>query len=191
MVLFFSRKFFKMQQDHHNQKIIALTGMMGSGKTSIGKRLAKIIDVRFIDTDFEIEKKANDSIVNIFKNKGEDYFRKLEEDTIQEIIKNNDEVIILSLGGGSLIREQTLELVKKNTLLIWIKADINTLAKRIENRKNRPLINQGNITETISNILDKRIHLYQQAHMEISSDRKISNDFLYDILKKIKNFSKE
>jgi len=172
-----------------DRKIIALTGIMGSGKTYIGKRLSEVINVEFIDSDFEIEKSENLSISDIFTHKSEKYFREIEEKKIEEIINNINKVTILSLGGGAVISPKTLDLLKNKTILIWINIDIDILVNRLINGRNRPLLQGKNITETINKILQDRMPLYKQAHLEITPNEKISKKFLYDIMAKIENLS--
>jgi shikimate kinase len=172
-----------------DRKIIALTGMMGSGKTHIGKRLATLMKVDFIDSDFEIEKSEKFSINKIFSQKGEKYFRKVEKNKIAEIFYKTKKVSILSLGGGAIVNLETLELLKNNAILIWVEADIYTLAGRLKNRKNRPLLQEDNLEKNLDKILQERSSLYDQAHIKINSNNKISEEFLYGVLQKIQNFN--
>jgi shikimate kinase len=172
-----------------DRKIIALTGMMGSGKTHIGRRLASLMKVDFIDSDLEVEKSEKLSINNIFSQKGESYFRKIEKNKIIEIFKQTQKVSVLSLGGGAVTNQETLSLLKGNSILIWVEAEINTIASRLKNRKNRPLLLKGDVAENLQKILHTRFPLYNQSHIKINSEDKISEEFLYEILRKIQDLN--
>ena len=160
---------------------------MGSGKTHIGKRLANLMKIDFIDSDFEIEKLEKSSISEIFLQKGEKYFRKVEKNIIAKIFSQTKKASVLSLGGGAIIDTQTLELIKNKSILIWVDADIEILLNRLKNRKNRPLLQENNMEQTLNQILQDRLPLYSQSHVKINSNKKISEEFLYDILQKIHN----
>ena len=130
------------------KKIIAIVGLMGAGKTTVGTRLAQILKYYFIDSDQEIEDGEHRSIADIFAQNGEKYFREIEGKTIREII-NRDEEMVLSLGGGAFVNPETRKILKQKTLIIWLHASIEETLKRVSSKANRPLLNQKNkLTKT-------------------------------------------
>ena len=122
---------------------ISLTGMMGSGKTSIGKILAKKISLPFYDSDNDIEDKLNIKISEIFEKYGESWFRKQEEKICKDILKK--EKFVLALGGGAITNKLIRDNIAKNSLLIYLKTDENILFERLKNDKSRPLLKETNL----------------------------------------------
>ena len=171
-----------------DKKIIALVGMMGVGKSTIGSRLARRLGIYFIDSDQEIEDNEERSISDIFADKGEEYFRKVESDTISKIIAR-DEPMILSLGGGSLVDLQVKELVKKKCVSVWLDCSIETILERTSG-KGRPLLQSGNKRAILEELLEKRCPIYQQADIKVNTDRE-NNVIINNIIEQIKNFIKE
>jgi len=133
---------------------LVLTGMMGSGKTSIGKELARNLGVKFLDIDVEIEKKTDMKIKDIFKIKGENYFRKIEEEVCTSLIDGEKKVI--ALGGGAFLNNIVRKSVKKFSLSFWLDVPIEELTKRLKKNKQRPLIFAQNIDETVKKIYFNR-----------------------------------
>ncbi len=142
-----------------NFRKIAIIGFMGVGKTSIGKKLSDELNYEFIDTDQIIEKNENQSITNIFKTKGEDYFRKQENQILKNLL--NKDKLILSCGGGIIINNENIKLLKQNFIVVWLFSNIETSIKRI-NDKSRPLINNNSLDD-IEKIYKKRLPLYAQT----------------------------
>ena len=162
---------------------ITIVGMMGVGKTTIGRLLAKKIELPFFDSDHEIEKSLDMSIPNIFKNHGESYFREYEKKIIKELLKNNEYVI--STGGGSFLDTEMQNLINKNSFSIWINANINEVSKRIKNIDQRPLINKQNKLASLKYIFEKRKPKYAKAKLHIDSSKKNINEIINNILIKI------
>jgi len=149
-----------------SKKNICLVGLMGSGKTHVGKILSKELGLRFIDTDILIEKKMNMTINAIFNEYGEKYFRNIEEKIVNsELVKKNS---IVSLGGGSILSDLTRKNLKKYCYTIFLNINIEILYNRIKNSKKRPLINKENIKETLSNLLSQRMKYYKEANLTIN-----------------------
>ena len=122
-----------------NNKInITLCGMMGSGKSTVGKILAKKLNYNFIDVDKKIENVANKTIKNIFEEDGEVYFRDLEEKITIDTLKSKEAIV--SLGGGAIINKKIRNSIKKNSYNIYLNVDVNILTKRLQFSKTRPLI---------------------------------------------------
>ena len=143
-------------------KNIILTGLMGSGKTSVSCYLSKIFpDFKLIETDSLIVKKEGVSINEIFEIKGENYFRQIERDLICSILKSENQII--SLGGGSLENNFDFALAKKNSLIFYLKASIETLYERIKNSNDRPLLKCDNPKAKLKELLDIREKNYLKA----------------------------
>lgn len=157
---------------------------MGVGKTTVGKKLAKKLGYYFIDSDHEIEDREHLSIPEIFSQKGEKYFREVEARIISEII-SRDEEIVLSLGGGAFVNEETRRILKEKTLTIWLDAPIDEILRRVGNKTNRPLLNQKNRREVLENLALKRFPIYREAELKFET-YKIGHDILTNkIIKKI------
>ncbi|MDO9001668.1 MAG: shikimate kinase [Bacteroidota bacterium] len=150
---------------------IYLTGFMGSGKTTSGKKLAKLLGANFIDLDFYLEQKEKLSIESIFESFGELAFRKMEQTALLEIISKESNTVI-ALGGGTICYENNLENIKNNGLLVFIDLPTATLAQRLEKSKvKRPLLKlmkEGDLILYINDKLNERKHFYEQAHIIIS-----------------------
>ena len=147
---------------------IVLTGMMGSGKTSVGKELASSLGIKFFDIDKEIEKKLDMKIKDIFKTKGENYFRKIEEKICADLIDGEKKVI--ALGGGSFLNNKVRQIVLKKSLSVWIDVNIKTLVRRIKLSKNiRPVLNYEKLEDSIKNILKERAPIYKLAMIRIET----------------------
>ena len=153
---------------------IALVGLMGAGKSKIGKALSTVFDVPFIDTDDVIEEIAGMSIANIFELYGEEKFRDIEAREIKRLV--NDAPAILSTGGGAFMRDETRKIINNNALSVWLKAAPATLVGRISNTDSRPLLRDRNPVEVLTALSDKRSPYYEQAHLIIDTDGMSLND---------------
>ena len=165
---------------------IILLGYMGSGKTTIGIQLAKKLYLNFTDLDEFIEEKEQKSIKEIFEQKGEIYFRKIEHNYLKQFIREN-ESYVLSLGGGTPCYAGNLDLIlqDKNNLSFYLRGSIPTLFKRLsDNKFKRPLINDlsdNQLTEYIAKHLFERGHFYDKATYKISIDDKEVQDIVTEI----------
>ena len=146
-------------------KNLVLTGMMGVGKSTIGKSLAEKLSFNFKDIDKLIERKEGCSINQIFKNKSENYFRKLENTISIQELKKKDNVI--SLGGGAFLNNSIRRTVKKSCVSFWLDVEINELVKRLRRSKKRPLLYNKNLRETINKIYLERKNTYNEADFRI------------------------
>ena len=162
-----------------SKKNICLIGLMGSGKTIIGKDLSKILKINFFDTDNEIEKKVGKKINLIFLENGEDYFRKIEEDICLDILKNKN--CIISLGGGSILNQRIRTMISKYSFSIYLKVDINNLIKRLKYSNKRPLLIGKNKKKILEEIYEKRKQFYNNADLVIEN-----NLDKYDLIERIK-----
>lgn len=165
-----------------SKKIIALTGLMGSGKTTIGSKLAQKLSYYFIDSDQEIEDQEGCSITDIFSKKGEKYFRQVEQKVIREII-DRDEEIILSLGGGSYINDEIRELLSQKAITIWLSASIDTILHRIGNKKNRPLLGSNNKRRVLEELSAKRNPIYKKADYKFDTTNENHEELVDNIIK--------
>tara|TARA_Y100000816_G_C25953255_1_gene497334 strand:- start:353 stop:868 length:516 start_codon:yes stop_codon:yes gene_type:complete len=162
------------------EKNLTLTGMMGVGKTTIGKRLAKKLKYNFIDIDKIIEKKEGRSINSIFKNHGEDYFRKIEKDvTLAQLQKINS---VISLGGGAFLNNSIRKYTKQYSISFWLDVPLEKLAIRLKRSKKRPLLNKENTTESLKKIYFVRKKFYNKADYKINCKRLTLKKILQRIL---------
>lgn len=163
-------------------KNIVLIGPMGSGKTSVGRRLSCVLNKDFFDTDFEIVTRTGVSIEHIFDVEGEEGFRKRETKVLSDFIHIPN--IVIATGGGIVTRAENLELLKK-TFVVYLTADIDTLVERCSKSKSRPLINQATDKhKTISDIFYKREEFYKQA---ADCTINVGGKKLYAIINEIKS----
>tara|TARA_Y100000590_G_scaffold255891_1_gene287403 strand:- start:5545 stop:6054 length:510 start_codon:yes stop_codon:yes gene_type:complete len=148
------------------RKNLILLGMMGVGKSTLGKIVAKKQGLNFIDTDKNIEKKCLMKISEIFKKKGEEYFRSQEEKEVLEVLKENESVI--ALGGGAFINKKIREKILKDCLSIWLDVNLNTLNKRVKWNQNRPLLNKKNSQNAINKLYSERKNIYKLADFKLN-----------------------
>lgn len=146
---------------------IVLVGMMGVGKSSIGRRLAAALDLPFLDADTEIEKAAGMSIPDIFESKGEPYFRAGEARVIARILDGGPQV--LATGGGAFMNEQTRAGVRERGISIWLKADLDVLLRRVKRRTDRPLLKGSDPAVTLARLIAERDPFYAQADLTVDS----------------------
>ncbi|WP_299123265.1 shikimate kinase [uncultured Winogradskyella sp.] len=168
--------------------IVVLMGYMGSGKSTIGKELATLLNFRFLDLDDYISDKENASISEVFKTKGEIYFRKKESKYLKELIESSEN-LVLALGGGTPCYGNNLDIVtnNQNVTLFYLKLSIPNLAKRLFNeRAKRPLIShlksEEDLLEFIGKHIFERVQYYNKAHFTIASDNKSKQDILEEVL---------
>ena len=150
------------------KKNLILLGMMGVGKTTLGKIVAKKQGLKFVDTDIIIEKKNSMSIAEIFKKKGEEFFRIEEEKEVLKSLKKSK--CVIALGGGAFIKKTVRDYILKNTISIWLDVNLKTLSKRIKWNKKRPLLNKENIQEEIYKLYTERKNIYKLANHRINCD---------------------
>jgi len=157
----------ELKLERINKKNICFTGMMGSGKSIIGRQFAKIVNYEFFDTDSLIEKKSGQTIEQIFNNRGEKYFREYEKNIISDILKRDN--CIISLGGGSILSKSIRKLVKKNSFNIYLEVDIEVLYKRVSQSKKRPLLKNQNIRKKIEELQTSRNKYYKKADLILNN----------------------
>lgn len=146
------------------KKNIFLVGFMGSGKTTVGSLLAQKLNYNFIDTDEEIEKQCNLSIADLFKEKGEPFFRECEKEVLQQILAKKNTTVIAT-GGGMPCFYENMEKMLREGVVIYLKCSPEEIAKRVSGNKSRPLLNaKGNMLGHIQEMLSVRENIYSKAH---------------------------
>ena len=153
--------------DFRRPKTVVLVGMMGAGKTTIGRRLAPRIGLPFFDADAEIEKAAGMTVSDLFARHGENSFREGEARVIKRLLEGPPQV--LATGGGAMMNAETRALVKKHSISVWIKADTDTIVRRATRRGTRPLLKTGNPRETIERLLRERNDQYAEADIHVDT----------------------
>lgn len=146
---------------------IVLVGMMGAGKSSIGKRLAERLDLNFVDADTEIETAAGKTIPEIFAEHGEPYFREGERRVIARILDSHGQV--LATGGGAIMNVETRTRVAARAVSVWLKADAETLMHRVRKRSNRPLLRTADPEATLRGLMEQRHPIYALADVTVLS----------------------
>lgn len=167
-------------------KNIVLVGMMGAGKTTVGELLATKLNRELKDIDRVIEQEQKKSIIEIFTDDGEEAFRKLESETIEKFSNMSD--LIISTGGGALEKANNLSNLQKNGIIIYLKADIEELFKRVKNETQRPLLKEQDPIEVIKKLIKKREKFYLMADITIITDNKSPEKITEEIIKAIKNY---
>ena len=151
------------------KKSIVLVGLMGAGKTALGKRLAVALGLPFVDSDTIIEEKSGLLIRNIFEISGEAKFREMEHQTILSRLKSSP--VILSTGGGAFCNPKTRAAIKAHAISVWLDAKPTDLLHRIGNISSRPLLNKGDPLQVLSDLRQQRMADYQQAELHVSTGR--------------------
>ena len=159
-------------------RCVVLVGMMGAGKSTIGRRLAARLGLRFFDADIEIEiAHAGMTIPEIFATHGEPYFRDGEARVIARLLDGGPAVI--ATGGGAVMREETRNRIRDKAVSIWLKADLDVIMKRVRRRADRPLLQTEDPTGTVQRLLDAREPVYVTADLTIAS-RDVPHDAIVD-----------
>lgn len=148
-------------------KPVVLVGLMGAGKSTIGRRLARKLNLEFVDSDQEIENAAHCSISDIFEIQGESYFRELERKVIGRLLDRPAHV--LATGGGAFIQEETRTLIKKNAISVWLRAELDVLVERVSRRNVRPLLEKGDKRDILGRLMEERYPVYADADIAIDS----------------------
>ena len=165
---------------------ITLIGFMGSGKTTVGKLLSKSLKITFIDLDDLIVQRTAMEIPQIFKEFGEEGFRKIEREILEEILNQKGE-FVLSTGGGAPAYSDNLELINKNSTSVFLKADFETLWNRISMDKNRPLVSRGK--EELLKLYRERLPFYEKAHIVVDTTNKSPEEVVEEIEKALSKVS--
>ena len=156
---------------------VVLVGMMGAGKSSIGRRLANRLHIPFVDADAEIEKAAGMAITDIFAKHGEPYFRAGEARVIARLLESGPQV--LATGGGAFMNPETRAAIHDKGVSVWLRATVEVLLRRIKRRNDRPLLKNGDPAETLRRLIDERYPTYAEADITVES-REVAHDTIVD-----------
>jgi shikimate kinase len=147
------------------QRSIVLVGLMGAGKTAIGRKVATALGLAFIDSDQEIEDVSRMSIPELFELYGEPEFRALEQRVIARVLESGPQ--ILSTGGGAYMNAQTREAIASNAVSVWLKADLDLLMERVSKKQNRPLLKNDNPRAVLERLMNERYPVYALADLTV------------------------
>ena len=164
-------------------KNLILIGFMGVGKSSLGRLLAKKLNLKFFDTDFILEKKTKMKIVEIFQKKGEPYFRNLEKKITLNLLNKNN--CVISLGGGAFINETVRKVAQKNNATIWLNWNLKTLINRIKKNNKRPVASNLSNNE-LKDLLINRSKIYSKANYKIDCENMQKTDIINKIIQLLK-----
>ena len=171
-----------------SDRTIALVGLMGAGKSTVGKRLADRLNRQFYDSDNEIEKAAGLSISDIFTLHGEAEFRRGERRVLERLL--NEEPHVLATGGGAYLDPETRDLLREKAVTIWLTADLETLWRRVSRRGHRPLLKAENPKGVLSRLLTERTPIYEQADLVVRSEEGPHKATVESILRALDDWSK-
>ena len=163
---------------------IVLVGLMGAGKTTIGKRLAAVLGVPFVDSDNEIVDAAGCSIADIFEFYGEPVFRDLEQRVMLRLLTSTPSV--LATGGGAFIQPGIREAVKERAISIWLKADLDVLIERVSRRDTRPLLKTGDKREIMGRLMQDRYPIYAEADLTVDSNAGSHESVVLDMVEMLR-----
>jgi shikimate kinase len=159
---------------YHLHKTVVMVGMMGAGKTAVGRALAAKLGKPFLDSDQEIEAAANLSVPEIFERDGEPFFRKRESEVIARLLE--EAPCILSTGGGAFLAEMNRHNISVKGVSIWLNADLDLLWNRVRHKASRPLLRTANPRGTLAALYEQRIPIYQKADLMVKCAPHLSID---------------
>lgn len=160
------------------KKTVVMVGMMGAGKTAVGRALALRLGMRFLDSDAEIETAANMTVPEIFTRDGEPFFRHKESQVIDRLLR--EECCVLSTGGGAFMAQNNRAMISEHGVSVWLNADLDVLWNRVRHKTTRPLLHTDNPKATLGGLYDARVPLYALADLCVISDGKATIDEMVD-----------
>jgi len=170
-------------------RTIVLVGLMGVGKTTVGRRLARKLGLGFVDSDHEIEKAADMTVAEIFEKYGEEDFRSGERRVIARLLEGKPKVV--ATGGGAFINEETRTLIKEAGLSIWLDADVDVLVERTGRRDTRPLLKQGDPAQILAQLAQERSPFYGEADIKVKSSVGPHDRVVGEIVKALKSYGND
>ncbi|MDR0625250.1 MAG: shikimate kinase [Holosporales bacterium] len=170
-------------------KTIALVGLMGCGKTSIGRRLAKRLEMLFYDSDQEVETAAGCSMKEIYSVFGEEALRRGERSVIARLL--NQPPHVLATGGSSIIDEETQQLLKEKAITVWLNADLEMLVARVSRRNDRPLIRGGNQKEVLEKLIEQCYPVYRRSDIQLQTFDEAASTTVDRVILAISEFVRE
>ncbi len=163
---------------------IVLTGMMGTGKSAVGKTLARRLSMRFIDTDSLIEKKAGKKIKDIFADEGEGRFRELERGVVKDVSGENN--CVVATGGGVVKNSENMDRLENNSVVVCLKARSEVIYDRTKNNSERPLLNVEDPLKALNKLIEEREKFYSRCDFSVDTSDKKINEIADDIIRFIK-----
>jgi shikimate kinase len=186
-----ARRSLAKETDHIRQKLggraIVLVGLMGAGKTTVGRRLAERLDVPFVDADHEIELAAGKSVAEIFADHGEPYFREGERKVIARLLENGAQ--ILATGGGAFMNAETRGKIRAHGVSVWLKADLALLMKRVKKRSDRPLLRNDDPEAVMKKLIDARYPVYGEADITVESRDAAHSSMVAEVVKALNSWN--
>lgn len=170
-------------------KPIVLVGMMGTGKSTIGKKLASKLNIQFYDSDKIIEEREGFSVVDIFDYRGEEYFNNKEREVINEILGYG--ITVISTGGGTFLVDDLRQIIKERAISIWLDSSIDVIHERVARRNTRPQLNVDNQREVIEQMVDERKPLYSEADIHIDCTNLEAHHVVDTVLTRLRNLPPE
>lgn len=165
---------------------IALVGLMGAGKSAIGKKLALALNLPFIDADTEIEAAAKMPVAEIFEAYGEPEFRRLEASVIKRILESGPQV--LATGGGAFMSEATRDIIHQNGVSLWLSAEIDLLMVRVSKKATRPLLKNPDPRAVMLDLIEKRYPIYAKANIEVASEDLTKDEMAANVITVLDNY---
>ena len=171
---------------HLRGRNIVLVGMMGAGKTSVGRRLASVLDLPFVDADAEIEQAANLTVAEIFSTYGEEHFRQGERKVIARLLAGGPKVI--ATGGGAFMNDETRAEIGRHAISIWLKAALPLLMERVQRKANRPLLSEADPKTVLKRLMAVREPVYATADITVASRDTQHTVIVGNVLKALEEF---
>ena len=172
--------------DQLGPRSIVLVGLMGAGKSAVGRKLAALLDLPFIDADTEIETVSKMTIPELFEHYGEPEFRSLEQRVIARLLKSGSQV--LATGGGAFINETTREAIRRDGVSVWLSADLDLLMERVSRRQNRPLLRAPDPRGVMQKLIAERYPVYRLADIEVRSQDISKEEMAANVARAIAGF---
>ncbi|WP_336293796.1 shikimate kinase [Bartonella sp. CB169] len=169
-----------------DKRALVLIGLMGVGKSAIGKHVATLLHLPFYDSDQEIEKAAKMTITEFFKTYGEPEFRTLERSIILNLIKKSP--LVLATGGGSYINQDIQNAIHQNGISIWLKADLDILMQRVSRHPTRPLLKTKNPKETMKKLMEQRYPIYAKANLTINNHEESLHTIAQNVIRAVQKY---
>ncbi|MBA5724005.1 shikimate kinase [Candidatus Liberibacter sp.] len=168
------------------EKKIILVGLMGAGKTTIGRMVSFKLKIPFVDIDCEIEKLSSMTIQDLFHIRGEDVFRSLELQVLKTVLQGGP--CVIATGGGTFINDKSREYIQKKGISLWLKVDFDILWTRIKRKDNRPLLDTVNPQETLRDLMASRHPIYAQADMILHSSNGCKDETANSVIRRLADF---
>jgi shikimate kinase len=172
-----------------NGRSIVLVGLMGAGKSTIGRRLAQKLGLAFVDADAEIERAAGKTVQDIFREHSEAYFREGERKVIARLLESGPQV--LATGGGAYMNEDTRNNIARSGIAVWLKADISLLMKRVRRRDTRPLLKAEDPEEVMRSLINERYPVYGQAQIIVESRDVPHSSIVSDVIRALAAYQRD